>query len=93
MRTSVPENTVFDTNPVYANMTPDELRFIKLLLLEFADQQNIQTVMHMDDTETIDTLEGLARKGAIRIVERANGDLQLLVTPTSAVEAFLIGVR
>jgi hypothetical protein len=93
MRTSVPENTVFDTDPAYASLKPAECKFMKLLLLAFADQKNIQTSMHMSDTETIDILEGLIKKGAIQIVERTNGDIQLTVTPTSAVEAFFAQVR
>ncbi len=88
MRTSVPENTIFDTNPEYLDIEPNGRKFMKLILLEFADQKNLQAEFKMDDTKTIDMLEELIRKGAIQVVERTNGDLQLLVTPTGAVTAF-----
>ena len=93
MRTSVPMNTVFERDLMYADTDPDSIKLMKLLLLEFADQKNIQRDMGLDDAETIDSMESLRMKGIIQIVERTNGDLQLLITPLGSVEAFFAGLK
>jgi hypothetical protein len=92
IRTSVPENTIFDTDPQYADIEPDARKFLKLILLTFADMKNVQQDMHLTVTEAIDTLEMLRLKGCVRIVEN-DGALTLLVTPTGATEAWLSRFR
>jgi hypothetical protein len=93
MRTSVPENTIFETDPQYAGMEPKAIKFMKLILLTFADMHNLQNDFDMTDTEIINDIIILKQRGAITIVMNEFNEIRLIVTPTGAAKAWLSRFR
>jgi hypothetical protein len=91
-RTSVPENTIFETDPQYAGMEPKAIKFMKLILLQFADMHNLQNDFDMTDAEIINDMIVLKQRGAINFIADESG-ITLSVTPTGATEAWLSRFR
>lgn len=85
MITDIPENTIFEREPVEPPLPPEAIKFFKLLLLEFGKQYRLDN--EMTQTELIDSMEGLRRRDLIKIYQSEEG-FSVQLTPTGATEAF-----
>ncbi len=83
---AVPENTIFEREPLDPPVPPKALLLLKVMMLEFGKLYCLAETM--TPTQLIDAMENCRRQGFLHIVETDEG-FQMKLTPTGAVQAFL----
>lgn len=94
----IPEDTILDEDPPFPLLTDRDkkaLILMKALYLNFPLLQQHRQDSGWTATELINAAETLRRRGHLKLVELQDGSIQLKITPTGEMEAFLqeIGAR
>lgn len=81
----VPNDTVLDKDEKYSHLPPEAIHFLKLKILNYCRQCEINI---LTPTQTIDTILDLQARGNLRIIF-VEDDIRIQVTPTGAVDTWL----
>lgn len=84
----IPENTIFELEPLEPPIPAKAIKLFKLLLLEFGSAYKLDN--QMTQKELIDSMERCRRQGLLYIYQNDAGEFGVELTPTGSATAFLL---